>query len=443
MLASDPIKHMPLARRMAPEHLDDIVGQEEILAPGKLLRRMIEADRLRSIILFGPPGTGKTSIARVIARQTRIPFRQLNAVQAGVAELKRVVEESRNPFITPEGRCLLFIDEIHRFNKAQQDLLLPHVEDGLIILIGATTENPFFEVNKALISRSTVFQLKPLQARDIELLLERALKREDWDLDLSGLELEPGALRSLAEAAAGDARRALGALELALLTSQKVEGRLRIDRGVLADCIQERSLAYDKDGEAHYDTVSAMIKSMRGSDPDAALYYLARALHGGEPVEFVARRILICAAEDVGLANPNALLLAQAAFDAAHVLGMPEARIPLAEACIYVATSPKSNSAYQAIDRALEAQRRGPVAEIPYHLRNAPVEGMRDLGYAEAYRYPHDYPGHIVRQAYLPEALAGQRFYEAGTEGYEARIAERLDGIRRELERRERGEAEK
>ena len=415
----------PLARRMTPETLDEVLGQEAILAKGKLLRRMIEADRLRSIILYGPPGTGKTSLARVIARHTRSKFRSVNAVSSGVADLKRIIEDSRNPILTPEGRSLLFIDEIHRFNKAQQDLLLPYVEEGDLILIGATTENPFFEVNKALISRSTVFQLKALGQDAILQILERAVHDKRRGLGLLPLQLEPGALAFLADFANGDARIALNALELAALTTEHSgDGNIPISIAALGDCIQRRSLAYDKNGDGHYDNISAFIKSMRGSDPDAALYYLARALHSGEAPEFLARRIVICAAEDVGLANPNALLIAVAAADAAMQLGMPEARIPLAEATIAVATSPKSNSAYLAIDAALADVRANDGGEIPPHIRNAVTKGMAELGIGKGYLYPHDFPRHLVRQDYLPESVRARapRFYVAQEEGYEKRI---------------------
>ncbi len=422
----------PLAYRMVPRTLEEFVGQRHILGEGRMLRRMIEADRLRSIILFGPPGTGKTSLARVIAVTTQAEFRKLNAVTAGIADIKQVVSDARNPILTPTGRTVLFVDEIHRFNKAQQDALLPHVEDGTVILVGATTENPFFEVNKSLISRSTVFQLEPLSNEEVRLLVGRALSDPERGLGTLRIELDADAASFLCDRSNGDARIALNALELAALTTPPdADGVVRIPLAVAEDCLQKRSLAFDAAGESHYDTISAFIKSMRGSDPDAAVHYLARALHSGEDIEFLARRIVICASEDVGMANPAALQVAMAAYQGVMAVGMPEARILLAEAAVMVATSPKSNASYVAVEKALQdvADRR--TGEIPMHLRNAPVRGMKDLGYGKGYQYAHDHPGGVTDQEHLPEVLRGTIYYEPTDRGYEGRIKEWLDRKRR------------
>ncbi|MEA4888295.1 MAG: replication-associated recombination protein A [Clostridiaceae bacterium] len=417
---------------MAPRSLDEFIGQEHILGSGKMLRRMIEADRLSSIILFGPPGTGKTSLARVVAATTKAGFQKLNAVTAGVADIKRIIADTQNPLLNPSGRTLLFIDEIHRFNKAQQDALLPQVEDGTLILIGATTENPFFEVNKALISRSTVFQLQPLTENHIRTILNMALNDRERGLGQFPIDLEPQALERISNMANGDARIALNALELAVMTTRPGSGGvIVIDREVIEDCMQKRSIAFDHDGESHYDNISAFIKSMRGSDPDAAVFYLARALHGGEDIEFLARRILICAAEDVGLANPQMLPLAMAAYQGIMAVGMPEARIILSEAALAVATSPKSNATIVAIDKAMQDVANRRTGEVPMHLRNAPAEGMAALGYGQGYQYAHDYPGNIVDQEYLPEAIRGTTYYEPYSNGYEARIKDWLDKRRK------------
>lgn len=422
----------PLAYRMAPKTLAEFFGQRHILAEGKMLRRMITADQLSSIILFGPPGTGKTSLAKVIAEGTRRAFRRLNAVTSGVADIKQVISDSRNPILCPEGSTILFIDEIHRFNKAQQDALLPSVEDGTIILIGATTENPFFEVNKALLSRSTVFQLYPLSADDIRDILHRALTDKERGFGDLTVELEQSAEDFIAENCAGDARVALNALELAVLSSKpQKEGHLTIDLKCIADCMQKPQLRYDKGGEAHYDTISAFIKSMRGSDPDAVLHYLARMLESGEDPAFIARRIVICAAEDVGLANPQVLSITMSAWQAVEAIGMPEARIILAEAAVLVATSPKSNSAYLGIDMALADVRSQKTGEIPFYLRNAPVKGMKELGYGIGYEYAHDFPLHFSTQEYLPENLRDTVYYVPGELGHEKRLKAWMDELKK------------
>ncbi|NLG87966.1 MAG: replication-associated recombination protein A, partial [Clostridiaceae bacterium] len=406
-----------------PRTLEDFVGQEHIVGKGKLLERMIRADRISSIILYGPPGTGKTSLARVIANTTKSVFHQLNAVTAGVKDIKQIIEETSNTFLNPSGRCVLFIDEIHRFNKAQQDALLPYVENGLVVLIGATTENPFFEVNKALISRSTVFMLNPLTKENIIEIINKTLNDKERGLGNIDIDIDREALELLAELAGGDARIALNALELAVLTSETDEnGRYKITTSVVEECIQKRAVRFDKSYEAHYDNISAFIKSMRGSDPDAALFYLGRALYAGETPEFLARRIIVCASEDVGMANPNALLVAVAAAQAVERIGMPEARILLAHAAVMVATSPKSNSCYKGIEAVLEDVKTKNTGEVPMHLRNAPVKGMAELGYGKGYLYAHNFPGNIVDQDYLPEEIKGTLYYHPTQNGYEAKI---------------------
>jgi len=408
---------------MMPRTLEDFVGQEHIVGKGKLLERMIRADRISSIILYGPPGTGKTSLARVIANTTKSVFHQLNAVTAGVKDIKQIIEETSNTFLNPSGRCVLFIDEIHRFNKAQQDALLPYVENGLVVLIGATTENPFFEVNKALISRSTVFMLNPLTKENIIEIINKTLNDKERGLGNIDIDIDREALELLAELAGGDARIALNALELAVLTSETDEnGRYKITTSVVEECIQKRAVRFDKSYEAHYDNISAFIKSMRGSDPDAALFYLGRALYAGETPEFLARRIIVCASEDVGMANPNALLVAVAAAQAVERIGMPEARILLAHAAVMVATSPKSNSCYKGIEAVLEDVKTKNTGEVPMHLRNAPVKGMAELGYGKGYLYAHNFPGNIVDQDYLPEEIKGTLYYHPTQNGYEAKI---------------------
>ena len=402
----------PLAYRMRPKTLDDYVGQEHVIAKDKVLYRTIKADRLSSIILFGPPGCGKTSLARVISETTKYKFYKINAVTAGVADIKKVIEETKNFMLNPSGKSILFIDEIHRFNKLQQDALLPYVENGTIILIGATTENPYFEVNKALISRSMVIKLNPLTEENIFQILKNAIQRKDG-LGEYNIKIEDETLKKLAIISGGDVRTALNGLEVAVLTTNMdSDGYIHITDEVIKNSVQSKKAIFDKNGEEHYDNISAFIKSMRGSDPDAAIFYLARAINGGEDPMFLARRIVICASEDVGMANPNALVVANAAMQAVHMIGMPEARILLAEAAVYVATSKKSNASYMAINKALQDVQTKDTGEVPMHIRNAPIEKMKELGYHEGYLYPHDFPGHYVEQQYLPDKMLGTKYYE-------------------------------
>lgn len=401
----------PLAYRMRPKNLEEYVGQEHILGKDKILYRTIKADRLSSIILWGPPGCGKTSLARVISETTKYKFTRINAVTAGVADIKNAVTEASNLMLNPTGKCILFIDEIHRFNKLQQDALLPYVENGTVILIGATTENPYFEVNKALISRSMVVKLEPLTTENIYQVLKRSLTAEEG-LGSYKIKIEDETLRKIAEVSNGDVRTALNGLEIAVLTTKvNSDGVIEITQQIAADSVQNRKAIFDKNGDSHYDNISAFIKSMRGTDPDAAVFYLARALNGGEDPMFLARRIVICASEDVGMANPNALVIANSAMQAVHMVGMPEARIILAEAAIYVATSPKSNASYNAINKALEDVKTKDTGEVPMHIRNAPAEGMEQFGYHGGYKYPHDYPGHYIEQQYLPDKMVGTKYY--------------------------------
>lgn len=401
----------PLAYRMRPRTLEEYVGQEHILGKDKILYRTIKADRLSSIILFGPPGCGKTSLAKVISETTKYKFEKINAVTSGISDIKKVIEDSKNLFLNPTGKCILFIDEIHRFNKLQQDALLPAVENGTIILIGATTENPYFEVNKALISRSMVFKLEPLNEEDIYKVLKMALIRKDG-LGEYNIKIEEETLRNIANISGGDVRTALNGLEVAVLTTPiDKDGYINITNQIAADSMQSKKMMFDKSGDSHYDNVSAFIKSMRGSDPDATVFYLARALSAGEDPMFLARRIVIAASEDVGMVNPNALVVANSAMQAVHQIGMPESRIILSEAAIYVATSKKSNASYMAINKAIEDVTTMDTGEIPMHIRNAPTEGMKALGYHEGYKYPHNYPGHVVEQQYLPDKMTKRKYY--------------------------------
>ena len=419
----------PLASRMRPTTLEEVAGQQHIIGKDKLLYRAIKADKLGSVIFYGPPGTGKTTLAKVIANTTSARFEQLNATVAGKKDMEEVVKEAQQYLGMYGKKTILFIDEIHRFNKGQQDYLLPFVEDGTLILIGATTENPYFEVNGALISRSIVFELKPLGKEDICGLLERAVTDVEKGMGSYHAVLHEDARDFLADISGGDARAALNALELGILTTEKSEdGKIHIDLETASQCIQKRVVRYDKTGDNHYDTISAFIKSMRGSDPDAAVFYLAKMLYAGEDIKFIARRIMICAAEDVGNADPQALQVAVAAAQAVERLGMPEARIPLAQAVTYVASAPKSNAAYLAVDAALEAV-RSTKTTVPVHLQDSHYKGAGKLGHGTGYQYAHDYPNHYVEQQYLPTELKGKVFYQPTDNGYEKKIQEYFQKI--------------
>lgn len=402
----------PLAARLRPKRLEEVVGQKHIIGENTLLYRAIKADKLSSVIFYGPPGTGKTTIAKVIANTTNADFQQINATVAGKKDMEAVIKKAKDNLGMYGKKTILFVDEIHRFNKGQQDYLLPFVEDGTIILIGATTENPYFEVNGALISRSTVFELKELENEDIQTLLLRAISDNEKGMGAYFAKIEEDALEFLSDIAGGDARIALNALELAVLTTKRSEdGIIHITNTVAQECIQKRNLRYDKDGDNHYDTISAFIKSMRGSNPDATVYYLARMLTMGESVTFIARRIMICAAEDVGLADINALTVAVSAAQAVHQLGMPEARIVLAEAAIYIAKAPKNNSAYNAINEAMDYVQKHPAYQIPQYLKDSSYKGAKKLGHGIGYKYPHNYEGHFVEQQYLPDEMKDIRFF--------------------------------
>ena len=423
-------KEAPLAARMRPETLDEVVGQRHILGPDKLLTRAIKADRLSSVIFYGPPGTGKTTLAKVIANTSSAAFKQINATIAGKKDMEEVVEAAKQDKALYGKRTILFIDEIHRFNKAQQDFLLPFVEDGTVVLIGATTENPYFEVNRALLSRSNIFELKPLSNEDIKTLILRAVNDEKKGLGSFKAVIDDDAAEFLANAANGDARNALLAVELGVMTTPAgADGKIHIDRATAAECIQKKVLPYDKDGDNHYDNISAFIKSMRGSDPDAAIYYLARMLCSGEDIKFIARRIMICASEDVGMADPQALQLAVSASLAVERVGMPEARIILAQAACYVACAPKSNASYLAIGEAMDLVEKGGVYPVPRHLQNVHADSAgqeREQGYL----YAHDYPNHYVKQQYLPDELSGKVFYHPTDMGCEKKIKEHLKKIK-------------
>ena len=426
-------KEAPLASRLRPVTLDEVVGQQHIIGKDKLLYRAIKADKLSSIIFYGPPGTGKTTLAKVIANTTSSLFTQINATSAGKKDMEAVVEEAKSNLGSYGKRTILFIDEIHRFNKGQQDYLLPFVEDGTVILIGATTENPYFEVNSALISRSIIFELKPLDKEDIKTLLRRAVYDRDRGMGAYDAVIDEEALDFLADISNGDARAALNAIEIGILTTERSEdGKIHITLSVASECIQRRVLKYDKDGDNHYDTISAFIKSMRGSDPDAAVYYLARMLYAGEEVAFIARRIMICAAEDVSNADPNALVVATSAALAVERLGMPEARIVLAQAAIYVACAPKSNSAICAIDEATQVVEKEKTATIPAYLMDAHYKGAAKLGHGLGYQYAHNFKNHYVKQQYLPDELKDRVFYIPSDNGYEKQIQEYFKRIKEE-----------
>ena len=424
-------KESPLASRLRPATLDEVVGQKHIIGKDKLLYRAIKADKLSSIIFYGPPGTGKTTLARVIANTTSARFKQLNATVAGKKDMEEVVNEAKSALGMYGQKTILFIDEIHRFNKGQQDYLLPFVEDGTVILIGATTENPYFEVNGALISRSRIFELKALTREDIKELLHRAVTDRERGLGSYNVKADEDALDFLADMANGDARAALNAIELGVLTTERAaDGNIHIDLATAQECIQKRALGYDKDGDNHYDTISAFIKSMRGSDPDAAVYYLARMIYAGEDVKFIARRIMICAAEDVGNADPQALGVAVNAALAAERLGLPEARIVLSQAATYVACAPKSNAAYEAIDKALDTVRSTKTPPVPNHLRDSHYKGAGKLGHGQGYLYAHSYPHHYVKQQYLPDGMEDAVFYTPTDNGYEKQMGDYLEFLK-------------
>ncbi len=425
----------PLASRLRPRTLEEVVGQRHILGKDKLLYRAIQADKLSSVIFYGPPGTGKTTLAKVIANTTKAEFKQINATSAGKKDMEEVVKEAKDSLGMYGRKTILFVDEIHRFNKGQQDYLLPFVEDGTLILVGATTENPYFEVNGALLSRSVIFELKPLEKEDIKELIRRAVYDQDRGMGSYGGEIDQEALEFLADVANGDGRAALNAVELGILTTKRGEdGKIHLNLDVAQECIQKRAVRYDKNGDNHYDVISAFIKSMRGSDPDAAVYYLARMLYAGEDIKFIARRIMICAAEDVGNADPQALCVAVSASQAVERIGMPEAQIILSQAAAYVATAPKSNAACNAVFAAMEAVKHRQTEAVPAHLQDSHYKGAEKLGRGLGYQYAHDYPNHYVKQQYLPDGLVGTTFYEPSDNGYEKQIKEHMAWLREQAQ---------
>ena len=433
MRANTMEKESPLASRMRPTTLDEVVGQKHIIGKDKLLYRAIKADKLGSVIFYGPPGTGKTTLAKVIANTTSARFEQINATVAGKKDMEEIVKNAKDSIGMYGQKTILFVDEIHRFNKSQQDYLLPFVEDGTITLIGATTENPYFEVNNALLSRSRIFELKPLEKQDIRELVMRAVYDTEKGMGTYSADITDEAADFLADVANGDARAALNAVELGILTTDKSDdGKIHITIDVAAECIQKRVVRYDHDGDNHYDTISAFIKSLRGSDPDAAVYYLARMLYAGEDVKFIARRIMICASEDVGNADPNALVVAVSAAQAVERIGMPESQIILSQAAAYVATAPKSNAAYMGIAKAMKTVADTRTMPVPAHLQDRHYKGAEKLGHGLGYKYAHDYPNHYVTQQYLPDGMEGMRFYEPSENGYEKKIREHMEFIKRE-----------
>ena len=433
MRSTNMEKDSPLAARMRPRSLDEVVGQEHIIGKDKLLYRAIQADKVSSVIFYGPPGTGKTTLAKVIANTTSAEFMQINATIAGKKDMEDVVNKAKDLQGMYGRKTILFIDEIHRFNKGQQDYLLPFVEDGTVILIGATTENPYFEVNSALISRSIIFELKPIPMEAIKELLKKAVYDSDRGMGAYDALIEEDALDFLADISGGDARQALNAIELGVMTTNRsADGKIRITLDVAQECIQKRAVRYDKNGDNHYDTISAFIKSMRGSDPDAAVYYLARMLYAGESVTFIARRIMICASEDVGNADPNALMVAVNASMAVERVGMPEAQIILSQAAAYVATAPKSNASCETIFSAMNEVKQTGNLPIPAHLQDAHYKGAAKLGHGIGYKYAHDYPNNYVKQQYLPYELNGKEFYKPSGNGYEVKIREHMKRIKKE-----------
>lgn len=435
MRSNNQEKESPLASRLRPRTLDEVVGQSHIIGKDKLLYRAIKADKISSIIFYGPPGTGKTTLAKVIAGTTSAVFTQINATSAGKKDMEEVIAQAKDNSGMYGKKTILFIDEIHRFNKSQQDYLLPFVEDGTIILIGATTENPYFEVNSALLSRSIIFELKSLEKEDIKELLLRAVYDEERGMGSYHAEIDEDALEFLSDIANGDARAALNAIELGVLTTERSDdGKIHITLPVAGECIQKRVVRYDKSGDNHYDTISAFIKSMRGSDPDAAVYYLARMLYAGESVTFIARRIMICASEDVSNADPNAIVVATAAAQAVERIGMPESQIILAQAAAYVACAPKSNSSVEAIGAAMEAVKNEKTATIPSYLMDAHYKGAAKLGHGLGYKYAHVYKNHYVKQQYLPDELKDRVFYTLSDQGYEKDLKEHLQRLKREAE---------
>ena len=436
MRASTQEQESPLASRMRPTTLDEVVGQKHIIGKDKLLYRAIRADQLGSIIFYGPPGTGKTTLAKVIANTTSASFRQINATVAGKKDMEDVVKEAKDALGMYGKKTILFVDEIHRFNKGQQDYLLPYVEDGTLILIGATTENPYFEVNGALLSRSRIFELKALEKDDVKELVLRAVRDEKKGMGSYHAVIDDEAADFLADVSGGDARAALNAVELGVLTTERdpADGLIHITLDVAQECIQKRAVRYDKDGDNHYDTISAFIKSMRGSDPDAAVYYLARMLYAGEDIKFIARRIMICAAEDVGNADPQALTVAVSAAQAVERIGMPEAQIILSQAVLYVATAPKSNSACNAVFEAMDAVKNQRSMPVPVHLQDSHYGGSAKLGHGIGYRYAHDYPNHYVKQQYLPDGMEGRCFYHPSENGYESKIAKHMRFLRESVQ---------